>query len=38
MAEHSRAVDPTRLGHSVGFLALEEMQRVEAALRLVLEL
>ena len=38
LAEQTAAVDPTRLGDSVGHLAFEELRRVEAALRLVLEL
>jgi len=38
LAEQTAAVDPGRLGKSVGFLAFEEMRRVDAALRIVLEL
>lgn len=38
LAEQTAAVDPNRLGNSVGYLSLEEMRRVEAALRIVLEL
>ncbi|MEO7125983.1 MAG: type II toxin-antitoxin system PemK/MazF family toxin [Nakamurella sp.] len=38
LAEQTAAVDPTRLGGSVGHLAFDELRRVEAALRLVLEL
>lgn len=38
LAEQTAAVDPTRLGNSVGRLAFDELRRVEAALRLVLEL
>jgi mRNA interferase MazF len=38
LAEQTAAVDPHRLGQSVGYLNLEEMRRVDAALRIVLEL
>jgi len=38
LVEQTAAVDPTRLGDSVGHLAFDELRRVEAALRLVLEL
>lgn len=38
LAEQTVAVDPTRLGDSVGHLTFSELRRVEAALRLVLEL
>jgi mRNA interferase MazF len=38
LVEQTAAVDPTRLGEAVGRLSFEEMRRVEAALRLVLEL
>lgn len=38
LAEQTAAVDPTRLGESVGYLSFEELRRVEAALRLVLSL
>ena len=38
LAEQTAAVDPGRLGASSGTLTFEELQRVEAALRLVLEL
>jgi len=38
LAEQSAAVDPERLGALVGHLTLEERQRVDAALRLVLSL
>jgi mRNA interferase MazF len=31
------AVDPARLGKSAGYLNLEEMRRVDAALRIVLD-
>jgi hypothetical protein len=33
-----RRVDPGRLGKSVGFLSFDEMRRVDAALRIVLDL
>jgi mRNA interferase MazF len=36
LVEQTAAVDPTRLGDRVGQLTLDEMQQVEAALRLVL--
>lgn len=38
LAEQAAAVDPGRLGKSVGFLSLDEMRRVGAALRIVLDL
>jgi mRNA interferase MazF len=38
LVEQTAAVDPSRLGDSVGRLDLDELRRVEAALRLVLEL
>lgn len=38
LAEQTTAVDPTRLGDAVGRLTFEELQRVDAALRLVLDL
>ena len=38
LADQTAAVDPTRLGESVGQLGLAEMQQVDAALRLVLSL
>jgi mRNA interferase MazF len=38
LAEQTAAVDPTRLGKSVGYLSLEEMHRVDAAVRIVLAL
>ena len=31
------AVDPSRLGHSIGDLTFEKMRRVDAALRVVLD-
>ena len=38
LAEQIAAVDPTRLGDQVGHATLDEMKRVDAALRIVLEL
>lgn len=38
LAEQTAAVDPQRLGASAGRLSVEEMRRVDAALRLVLSL
>jgi mRNA interferase MazF len=38
LAEQTVAVDPGRLGNSVDYLSLEEMRRVDAALRIVLDL
>jgi mRNA interferase MazF len=38
LAEQTAAVDPSRLGKSVGYLSLEEMRLVDAALRIVLDL
>lgn len=38
LAEQTAAVDPGRLGNSVGYLSLEEMRRIDAALRIVLGL
>jgi mRNA interferase MazF len=38
LAEQTAAVDPRRLGNSVGYLNLDEMRRVDAALRIVLYL
>ena len=38
LAEQTAAVDPSRLGKNVGCLSLEEMHRVDAALRIVLDL
>ena len=38
LAEQTAAVDPGRLGKSVGFLSFDEMRRVDAALRVVLNL
>jgi mRNA interferase MazF len=36
LAEQTAAIDPSRLGESVGYLSADEMRRVEAALRIVL--
>lgn len=38
LAEQTAAVDPSRLGESVGFLSFAELRRVDAALRIVLDL
>jgi mRNA interferase MazF len=38
LAEQTAAVDPARLGERAGLLAFEELRRVDAALRLVLNL
>lgn len=38
LAEQTAAVDPSRLGDSVGYLTLDELREVDAALRLVLSL
>lgn len=38
LAEQTAAIDPQRLGEHVGHLTREELDRVEAALRLVLQL
>jgi mRNA interferase MazF len=38
LAEQTAAVDPSRLGRSVGFLSVDDMRRVGAALRIVLDL
>ncbi|MEE4024540.1 type II toxin-antitoxin system PemK/MazF family toxin [Gordonia sp. PKS22-38] len=38
LAEQVAAVDPGRLGDSMGYLTHEELRRVDAALRVVLEL
>jgi mRNA interferase MazF len=38
LAEQTAAVDPTRLGQRAGFLTYEELRRVDAARRVVLEL
>jgi mRNA interferase MazF len=38
LAEHTAAVDPNRLGKRSGELTFDELRRVDAALRLVLDL
>ena len=38
LAEQTAAIDPSRLGKSVGFLSFDEMRRIDAALRIVLDL
>jgi mRNA interferase MazF len=38
LAEQTAAIDPSRLGDRTGFLTFEELRRVDAALRLVMEL
>jgi mRNA interferase MazF len=38
LAEQTAAVDPSRLGDLIGLLGFDELRRVDAALRLVLEL
>jgi mRNA interferase MazF len=38
LAEQTAAIDPTRLGRNAGHLSFEELRRVDAALRLVLDL
>jgi mRNA interferase MazF len=38
LAEQTAAVDPRRLGDSLGHLTFDELRQVEAALRLVLDL
>jgi mRNA interferase MazF len=38
LAEQTTAIDPGRLGHSVGYLSLEELRQLDAALRIVLGL
>ncbi|ORB88183.1 hypothetical protein LAUMK42_02962 [Mycobacterium persicum] len=38
LAEQAAAVDPGRLGKSVGFLSFDEIRRVDAALRIVRDL
>jgi mRNA interferase MazF len=37
LAEQTAAVDPSRLAESSGHLTFEELRRVDAALRLVLD-
>lgn len=38
LAEQTAAVDPGRLGDNVGYLSFDQLRRVEAALRLVMDL
>lgn len=38
LAEQTAAVDSQRLGKSVGILSLDEMRRIDAAMRIVLDL
>lgn len=38
LAEQAAAVDPSRLGECIGHLTLDELRRIDAALRLVLSL
>ena len=38
MSHFGEAVEPGRLGKSVGFLSLDEMRRADAALHIVLDL
>lgn len=38
LAEQTVAIDPQRLGESAGHLSYDELRRVDAALRLVLQL
>ena len=38
LAEQTAAVDPGRVGDSAGFLSFDELRRVDAALRIVMEL
>jgi mRNA interferase MazF len=38
LAEQTAAIDPSRLGETAGHLTFEELRRVDAALRLVLDL
>jgi mRNA interferase MazF len=38
LAEQAAAVDPSRLGERVGYLSFDEMRRVDAALRIVMDL
>jgi len=37
LAEQTAAVEPSRLGEPAGHLSLDEIRRVDAALRLVLD-
>jgi mRNA interferase MazF len=38
MVEQTAAVDPTRLGEHVGHVGFDELRKIDAALRIVLEL
>jgi mRNA interferase MazF len=38
LAEQTAAVDPARLGKSAGHLTFDELRRIDAALRLVIDL
>ena len=38
LAEQTAAVDPSRLGESVGHLSFDEVRRLDAALRIVMQL
>lgn len=38
LAEQTAAVAPERLGESVGYLSLRELRRVDAAVRIILQL
>jgi mRNA interferase MazF len=38
LAEQTAAIDPSRLGDSVGRLTFDELRHLDAALRIVLEL
>ena len=38
LAEQTAAVDQSRLGESVGYLSFDEVRRLDAALRIVMEL
>ncbi len=38
LAEQTAAIDPSRLGETVGRLSFDELRQVESALRLVLDL
>lgn len=38
LAEQTAAVDPSRLGESVGYLSFDEVRRLDAALRIVMAL
>jgi mRNA interferase MazF len=38
LAQQTAAVDPSRLGNSVVYLSIDEMRRIDAALRMALDL